>query len=73
MQGYDKETGVVKLRLQGSCTGCPSSEVTLKNGIQNMLQFYVPEVTEVRAVQDEHDELIEREFVKLEKRRGTAE
>jgi hypothetical protein len=34
----------VKLKMQGSCTGCPSSVVTLKNGIQNMLQFYIPEV-----------------------------
>lgn len=47
-QGY--EDGVVKLKMQGSCTGCPSSTVTLKNGVQNMLQFYVPEVTEVLQV-----------------------
>ncbi|KAK6035981.1 NifU-like protein [Cooperia oncophora] len=32
------------LLVQGSCTGCPSSSITLKSGIQNMLQFYVPEV-----------------------------
>lgn len=31
--------------MQGSCTNCPSSVVTLKNGVQNMLQFYVPEVS----------------------------
>jgi len=36
--------GVVKLKMQGSCTSCPSSVVTLKNGVQNMLQFYIPEV-----------------------------
>ena len=47
-QGF--ENGVVKLKMQGSCTGCPSSTVTLKNGIQNMLQFYVPEVLEVEQV-----------------------
>ena len=41
---------MVKLKMQGSCTGCPSSTVTLKNGIQNMLQFYVPEVLEVEQV-----------------------
>ncbi len=40
--GFDD--GVVKLKMQGSCTSCPSSVVTLKNGVQNMLQFYVPEV-----------------------------
>lgn len=44
------EDGVVKLKLQGSCTSCPSSIVTLKNGIQNMLQFYVPEVESVEQV-----------------------
>lgn len=44
------EDGVVKVKLQGSCTSCPSSIVTLKNGIQNMLQFYVPEVESVEQV-----------------------
>ncbi|MBN3294266.1 NFU1 protein, partial [Polypterus senegalus] len=44
------EDGVVKLKLVGSCTGCPSSTVTLKNGIENMLQFYIPEVEEVEQV-----------------------
>lgn len=44
------ENGTVKLKLVGSCTGCPSSTVTLKNGIQNMLQFYVPEVGNVVQV-----------------------
>lgn len=47
-RGFDD--GVVKLKLQGSCTSCPSSVVTLKNGIQNMLQFYVPEVESVEEV-----------------------
>jgi len=36
--------GIVHLKMQGSCTSCPSSMVTLKNGVQNMLQFYIPEV-----------------------------
>lgn len=40
----------MKLKLVGSCTGCPSSTVTLKNGIQNMLQFYIPEVDKVEQV-----------------------
>lgn len=44
------EDGTVKLKLVGSCTGCPSSTVTLKNGIQNMLQFYIPEVDNVEQV-----------------------
>ena len=44
------EDGIVYLHMQGSCAGCPSSTATLKNGIENMLRHYVPEVTEVRAV-----------------------
>jgi Fe-S cluster biogenesis protein NfuA len=36
--------------MQGSCAGCPSSVMTLKNGIENMLRHYVPEVTAVEAV-----------------------
>ncbi|KAM9859019.1 NFU1 iron-sulfur cluster scaffold homolog, mitochondrial [Aulostomus maculatus] len=50
------EDGVVKLKLQGSCTSCPSSIITLKNGIQNMLQFYVPEVESVEQVKEEEEE-----------------
>lgn len=46
------EDGTVKLKLVGSCTGCPSSTVTLKNGIRNMLQFYIPEVDDVEQVRD---------------------
>ena len=46
-QGY--EDGVVYLHLQGSCAGCPSSTMTLKAGIENMLRHYIPEVVEVRA------------------------
>jgi len=45
VQGF--EEGVVKLKMQGACSSCPSSTVTLKNGIQNMLQFYIPEVLDV--------------------------
>lgn len=44
------EDGVVKLELHGSCSGCPSSSVTLKNGIENMLKHYVPEVESVEEV-----------------------
>ena len=43
--------------LQGSCTSCPSSIVTLKNGVQNMLQFYVPEVVAVEQIFDEADKV----------------
>jgi Fe-S cluster biogenesis protein NfuA len=48
-RGFDK--GIVYLRLQGSCSGCPSSTATLRMGIENMLRHYVPEVIEVRAAQ----------------------
>ncbi|MEO0033577.1 MAG: hypothetical protein RIS94_3335 [Pseudomonadota bacterium] len=41
--------GVVYLRMQGACSGCPSSTATLKNGIEALLKHYVPEVSEVRA------------------------
>ena len=45
------EDGIVYLRMQGSCSGCPSSTMTLKHGIENMLKYYVPEVQEVRSVE----------------------
>jgi Fe-S cluster biogenesis protein NfuA len=41
--------GVVYLQMQGSCSGCPSSSATLKQGIEGLLKHYVPEVAEVRA------------------------
>tara|TARA_B100001057_G_scaffold487070_1_gene569220 strand:- start:2470 stop:3012 length:543 start_codon:yes stop_codon:yes gene_type:complete len=44
------ENGVVKVQLQGSCSGCPSSTMTLKQGVQNLLCHYLPEVKEVEAV-----------------------
>ncbi|MCW3838375.1 NifU family protein [Sphingomonas canadensis] len=47
-RGFDK--GRVYLQMQGACAGCPSSTATLKNGIEQLLKHYVPEVTEVRAV-----------------------
>ena len=45
------ENGVVKVQLQGSCSGCPSSLMTLKQGVQNLLKHYVNEVKSVEAVQ----------------------
>ena len=44
------KNGVVKVQLQGSCSGCPSSTMTLKQGVQNLLCHYLPEVKEVEAV-----------------------
>ena len=43
--------GVVKLHMQGACSGCPSSRATLKHGIENMLRHYVPEVVSVEQVE----------------------
>ncbi|CAN8270334.1 unnamed protein product [Cochlearia groenlandica] len=50
--GFDPESGIVKLRMQGACSGCPSSSVTLKSGIENMLMHYV---SEVKGVEQEFD------------------
>ncbi|EPX81553.1 NifU family protein [Litoreibacter arenae] len=44
------ERGVVYLHMQGACAGCPSSTLTLKMGIENLLRHYIPEVVEVRPV-----------------------
>lgn len=46
--GFDR--GVVYLHMQGACAGCPSSTITLKMGIENLLRHYIPEVVEVRPV-----------------------
>ncbi len=44
------KNGIVKVQLQGSCSGCPSSTMTLKQGVQNLLCHYLPEVKEVEAI-----------------------
>lgn len=64
--GY--EDGIVKLKMQGACSSCPSSVVTLKNGVQNMLQFYIPEVLGVEQIIEEHEKLSESYFEKIEKK-----
>jgi Fe-S cluster biogenesis protein NfuA len=46
---FDAETGIVSLTLRGACSGCPSSMMTLKQGVENLLRHYVPEVTAVEA------------------------
>ena len=45
------KNGIVKVQLQGSCSGCPSSTMTLKQGVQNLLCHYIPDVKEVIAIQ----------------------
>jgi NFU1 iron-sulfur cluster scaffold homolog, mitochondrial len=46
---FDVETGIVHLVMRGACSGCPSSTLTLKQGVENLLRHYVPEVTAVEA------------------------
>lgn len=46
----DFKEGILYLKMQGACSGCPSSSATLKSGIENMMRHYVPEVLEVRAI-----------------------
>ncbi|MGE5577485.1 MAG: NifU family protein [Syntrophothermus sp.] len=46
----DVEGGVVKVKLRGTCAGCPMSQLTVKNGIERILKAEIPEVTEVRSV-----------------------
>lgn len=47
---WDHASGIVRLNMRGACAGCPSSTLTLKQGIENMLRHYVPEVTRVEQV-----------------------
>ena len=50
IQFKEYKDGIVKVQLQGSCSGCPSSTMTLKKGVQNLLCHYLPEVKEVIAI-----------------------
>ena len=53
---FEEESGIVYVKLAGSCVGCPSSSVTLKNGVENMLMHYIPEVSGVEALMEESEE-----------------
>jgi Fe-S cluster biogenesis protein NfuA len=63
---------MVKLKMAGSCVGCPSSTATLRGGVENMLQYYIPEVKGITEVRDELDELGDRELQSLEERLAAA-
>jgi Fe-S cluster biogenesis protein NfuA len=52
LEDFDIETGKVSVLLQGSCSGCASSTITLKMGVENMLKHYVPEVNAVEGIDD---------------------
>lgn len=58
-RGFDHETGILNLELVGACKGCSSSKETLHNGIERMLQFYVPEVSQVIEVGDDEEDVDE--------------
>ena len=51
-QGFDDASGVVKVKLTGACKGCASSSVTLKQGVEQMMKHYIPEVKSVESVED---------------------
>jgi len=53
---FEEDTGMVTVQLAGSCVGCPSSSVTLKQGVENMLMHYIPEVTAVQALDQEEED-----------------
>ncbi|VEU44768.1 unnamed protein product [Pseudo-nitzschia multistriata] len=55
-RNFEEDTGIVTVQLAGSCVGCPSSSITLKQGVENMLMHYIPEVTAVVAQEEEEDE-----------------
>ena len=52
LEDFDVESGKVSVLLQGSCSGCASSTITLKMGVENMLKHYVPEVNAVDGMDD---------------------
>lgn len=65
--GFDEDCGIVTLKMMGACSGCPSSSVTLKSGIENMLMHYIPEVKGVVEAEADEAELEgEKAFQKLE-------
>ncbi|KAK8795576.1 hypothetical protein WA158_000233 [Blastocystis sp. Blastoise] len=59
---FDDKTGIVKIEMTGACKGCPSSSVTLKQGVEKMLKHYIPEVQEVIAIETEHEEETDKKF-----------
>lgn len=64
---FDEDCGVVTLKMMGACSGCPSSSITLKSGIENMLMHYIPEVKGVVEADPDEAELEgEKAFQKLE-------
>lgn len=71
-KGFDRDSGMVRLKMGGSCVGCPSSTATLRNGVENMLMYYIPEVKGITEIKDELDELGDKELKSLEDRLAAA-
>jgi len=67
-RGFEEADGIVKVKLKGSCRGCSSSTVTLKNGIERMLMHYIPEVKGIEQILDTEETVAADEFAKFEKR-----
>ncbi|KAG8741541.1 hypothetical protein FRC10_002718 [Ceratobasidium sp. 414] len=68
-RGFDEGgTGIVKVKLKGSCRGCSSSTVTLKTGIERMMIHYIPEVKGVEQILDQEEAIALDEFAKFERR-----
>lgn len=63
---WDEDSGIVELKMMGACSGCPSSAITLKSGIENMLMHYIPEVKGVVEAEDESKNEGLKAFDKLE-------
>lgn len=58
--------------MAGSCVGCPSSTATLRNGVENMLMHYIPEVKGIQQIKDELEEQADKEVRTLEEKLATA-
>lgn len=58
-ESFDSETGKLYVKMRGACAGCPKASVTLKNGVQNLMKHFIPEVTEVFDIDAAADEASE--------------
>lgn len=63
-RGFDQDSGTVKLEMQGACSTCSSSSITLKNGVENMMRHYIPEVKHVEQVVGEDADAVEQASAK---------
>lgn len=72
-RSFDVDSGIVTVKMMGACSGCPSSAVTLKSGIENMLMHYIPEIKKVVEAVDEYEEEGMSRLRKLEEKLGDKE